>query len=216
MNMFLSRLKFLLLLLPMAACQAQEEKYVEGVHYQVLPQVVRTANADKIEVNELFSYHCGHCYNFQSQVREWHKSLPSDVDFQRTHVVWNSSLELYARAYYSALSLDVFEQLHIAVFEAIHLKKQALLNEEDIRELFIDEGVDSERFTRTFNSFGITSMMNQGKARARAYRSKGTPELVINGKYRVTMRMSGGGEGMLDVASFLITKERRQIGKPNA
>ena len=209
--MFLRRLKFLLFLLPVAACQAQDEKYLEGVHYEVLPQVVRTANANKIEVNELFSYHCSHCYNFQSQVHAWRDSLADDVDFQRTHVVWNSGMEVYARAYYSALTLDVFGPLHTAIFETIHLRKQAVRSEDDVRDLFVAQGVDGERFERTFNSFGITSMLNQGKARARAYRSKGTPEMVVNGKYRITMGMNGGGAGMLDVANFLIAKERQQV-----
>ncbi len=209
--MFLRRLKFLLFLLPVAACQAQDDKYLEGVHYEVLPQVVRTANANKIEVNELFSYHCSHCYNFQSQVHAWRDSLADDVDFQRTHVVWNSGMEVYARAYYSALTLDVFGLLHTAIFETIHLRKQAVRSEDDVRDLFVAQGVDGERFERTFNSFGITSMLNQGKARARAYRSKGTPEMVVNGKYRITMGMNGGGAGMLDVANFLIAKERQQV-----
>ena len=209
--MFLRRLKFLLFLLPVAACQAQDDKYLEGIHYEVLPQVVRTANAKKIEVNELFSYHCSHCYNFQSQVHAWRDSLADDVDFQRTHVVWNSGMEVYARAYYSALTLDVFGPLHTAIFETIHLRKQAVRSEDDVRDLFVAQGVDGERFERTFNSFGITSMLNQGKARARAYRSKGTPEMVVNGKYRITMGMNGGGAGMLDVANFLIAKERQQV-----
>ena len=209
--MFLRRLKFLLFLLPVAACQAQDDKYLEGIHYEVLPQVVRTANANKIEVNELFSYHCSHCYNFQSQVHAWRDSLADDVDFQRTHVVWNSGMEVYARAYYSALTLDVFGPLHTAIFETIHLRKQAVRSEDDVRDLFVAQGVDGERFERTFNSFGITSMLNQGKARARAYRSKGTPEMVVNGKYRITMGMNGGGAGMLDVANFLIAKERQQV-----
>ena len=210
MIIFLRRLTFLLFLLPAAACQAQDDKYVEGVHYELLPQVVRTANANKIEVNELFSYHCGHCYSFQSQVHAWRDALPDDVDFQRTHVVWNSGMEVYARAYYSALTLDVFEPLHTAIFETIHLRKQAVRSEDDVRQLFVAQGVDAERFKRTFNSFGITSMLNQGKARASAYRSKGTPEMVVNGKYRISMRMNGGGAGMLDVANFLIAKERQQ------
>jgi thiol:disulfide interchange protein DsbA len=43
----------------------------------------------------------------------------------------------------------------------------------------------------------------------RGYRTQGTPEMIINGKYRVTTRMSKGFQGMLQVASFLIEKERR-------
>ena len=33
------------LVLPMAMCQAQSDKYQAGVHYEVLPQSIRTANA---------------------------------------------------------------------------------------------------------------------------------------------------------------------------
>ena len=41
----------------MAMAQAETEKYQQGVHYEVLPQVIRTANPNKIEVNEVFSYY---------------------------------------------------------------------------------------------------------------------------------------------------------------
>jgi thiol:disulfide interchange protein DsbA len=51
-------------------------------------------------------------------------------------------------------------------------------------------------------------MVNQAKARMRGYRTQGTPEMVINGKYRVSSRMSGGFEGMIKVSDFLIAKER--------
>ena len=46
-------------------------------------------------------------------------------------------------------------------------------------------------------------MVNQAKARMRGYRTQGTPEMIVNGKYRVNTRMAGGFEGMLHVAEFL-------------
>ena len=64
----------------------------------------------------------------------------------------------------------------------------------------------AEKFSQVFNSFGMSSMVNQGKARMRGYRTQGTPEMVVNGKYRVSSRMAGGFEGMLKVADFLIAK----------
>ena len=199
---------FFLLILPIVSCEAQQKTYQVGVHYEMLPQTMRTSDPSRIEVNELFSYHCGHCYNFQEMIHDWSNDLDKDVDFQRTHVVWNPSLEIYAKAYNTAVVLGVLDELHMAIFEAIHLKKENLQTEGDLLAIFVSQGVDKNRFTQVFNSFGVASMVSRGDSRVRGYRTKGTPELVINGKYRVTSRLSGGFENMLRVADFLVDKER--------
>jgi len=211
--LWIKRLIFLIALLPIAMCQAQGEKYSAGVHYEVLPQAVRTANSSKIEINEVFSYTCGHCYTFEDVIEPWAKQLPADVDFQRTPAIWAPALEPYARAYYSALMLDALHKVHMPIFEAIHLKKQRLSSEQDFANIFIAAGVDVEKFSKAYNSFGMTSMVNQAKSRVRSYRTQGTPEIIVNGKYRVSTRSSGGFAGMLNVADFLIQKERAQMVK---
>ena len=99
--------------------------------------------------------------------------------------------------------------MHLDIFEAHNIKKQRLRGESDFRDIFVENGVDVTEFTRMFNSFGIRSMVNQGKARVSAFRTKGTPEIVVDGKYRVTSRLSGSLKEMLDVAGFLVEKERR-------
>ena len=68
--------------------------------------------------------------------------------------------------------------------------------------------VDAEKFRKTFDSFGVNSQVKQADARARAYGIAGTPELIVNGKYRVTGRSAGGKAEMLKVAEELIAKER--------
>ena len=213
MNHWIKRITFLMLILPMAMCQAETEKYQAGVHYEVLPQPIRTADATKIEVNEVFSYTCGHCFNFETVLHPWSKNLAADVDFQQTPAVWQPSLEPFARAYYSAVMLNVLDQTHMAIFEALHVKKQPLRSEADFAAIFDAAGVDGLRFSKAYNSFGMTSMVNQAKARVRGYRVQGTPEVIVNGKYRVSSRNAGGFEGMLNVADFLIEKERNAKAK---
>lgn len=208
MNHWIKRIAFLMLILPMAMCQAETEKYQAGIHYEVLPQPIRTADATKIEVNEVFSYTCGHCFNFEAVLHPWSKKLAADVDFQQTPAVWQPSLEPFARAYYSAVMLGVLDQTHMTIFEALHVKKQPLRSEADFAAIFDAAGVDGLRFSKAYNSFGMTSMVNQAKARVRGYRVQGTPEVIVNGKYRVSSRNAGGFDGMLNVADFLIEKER--------
>ena len=213
MNHWIKRITFLMLILPMAMCKAETEKYEAGVHYEVLPQPIRTADATKIEVNEVFSYTCGHCFNFEAVLHPWSKNLAADVDFQQTPAVWQPSLEPFARAYYSAVMLGVLDQTHMTIFEALHVKKQPLRSEEDFAAIFDAAGVDGLRFSKAYNSFGMTSMVNQAKARVRGYRVQGTPEVIVNGKYRVSSRNAGGFDGMLNVADFLIEKERNAKAK---
>lgn len=213
MTTWIKRLTFIALILPMAMCQAQTEKYQQGVHYEVLPQTIRTVNADKIEVNEVFSYTCGHCFNFEAVLHPWSEQLADDVDFQQTPAVWQPALEPYARAYYSAVMLKALDKVHMPIFEAIHVKREAVRTEADFAAIFAAQGIDGGKFTKAYNSFGMSSMVNQAKARVRGYRVQGTPEIIVNGKYRVSTRQAGGFEGMLSVADFLIEKERSAAAK---
>jgi thiol:disulfide interchange protein DsbA len=208
MKHWIKRLVFLALVLPMAMCQAQSDKYQAGVHYEVLPQAVRTANPNKIEVNEVFSYTCGHCYNFEALLHPWSQSLADDVDFQQTPAIWQPALEPYARAYYSAKVLKVLDKVHMPIFEAIHVQRQQVRTKEDLAAIFVAQGIDKAKFDQAYSSFGMTSMVNQASSRVRGYRVRGTPEIIVNGKYRVSTRNAGGFEGMLSVANFLIEKER--------
>lgn len=211
--LWIKRIIFALTLLPLAMCQAADEKFKAGEHYDILPQAVRTANSDKIEVNEVFAYTCSHCFNFQEELHPWVEKLPADVDFQSTPAVWQSKMEPYARAYYAAKILNVLDQVHTPIFEAIHLKKKSVKKESDFAQIFVANGIDSEKFSSAYNSFGTNSMVSQAESRVRAYKVRGTPEMIINGKYRISTTKAGGFSGMLKVAEFLIEKERAIAAK---
>lgn len=185
------------------------EMFEAGVDYEILPQVIRTADSSKIEINEVFHYGCVHCYNFERAMKPWVEDLKDDVDFQRTPAIWHPSLEPYARAYFVARSFNVLDKTHVDLFEAIHVRKESIQSENDIEKIFSKHRVDGEKFSKAYNSFGVNSQVNQAKSRIKGYRTQGTPELIVNGKYRITTRMGKGFEGMLRIASFLIEKERQ-------
>jgi thiol:disulfide interchange protein DsbA len=50
--------------------------------------------------------------------------------------------------------------------------------------------------------------VKQADARARTAKITGTPSMMVNGKYLVTARKAGSQAGMLEVAEFLIERER--------
>lgn len=208
---------FLSLLVPFAAqAQPATPEFKEGVHYIKLADPVRPRDPTKIEVVEVFQYGCPHCYHFEPLVSAWKKTLPGDVDFSPLPVVWNAPGQLQALAFYAAQALGVWNRIHPAMFEAIHQKNNPLDSKQRLEQLFVANGVKPEDFAKAFDAFGVTSQVNQAKARMLSYKIGGTPELIVAGKYRVSGNAFGGkglpeGEShkkMLEVVNFLIAKER--------
>lgn len=199
--------------LSLAACaeQAPKQEYIAGQHYIVLEQPVRTVDPKKIEVAEIFSYHCGHCFNFEPALQAWKKQQAEDVVVVQTHAMWNQQMENLARAFYTIKALKIEDKAHMAVFNAIHLEQKNFNTPDQWAEFLSAYGTDKAAVLKTFNSFGVTSQVKQADARARGYGITGTPEMVVNGKYRITSsKLNGGHAEMLKVADFLVNKERSE------
>jgi len=192
------------------AQDAASKSYVAGKDYVVLNTPVRTSNPEKIEVTEVFWYGCPHCYQFKPVLQQWRKTLSDDVSYVESPAMWNAAMEVHARIFYTAKVLNVLEKMHKEVFDAMHINKQRLRKESEIKALFAKHGIDEAAFKKTFSSFGVNSMIRQANARARSYGISGTPEIVVDGKYRITSQLAGGQANMLKVASFLIAKLRSE------
>lgn len=235
MSRLLATLLLSFLVLPLSACQADNGSsttppatsqqpassqtqdapppppvagFKAGEHYEVLRQPVRTSDPERIEVTEVFWYGCGHCFTFEPLVHEWTQTLDDDVVITRLPAIWHPTMELHAKAYFTAESLGVVDQVHKPIFEAMNLHRDPLDSAEAIAELFEANGVSREDFERTFDSFGINSAVRQADSRQRAFGVRGTPELIVNGKYRITGTLAGSHATMLQVADQLIEQER--------
>ena len=209
----LKYLALLCLLLPLAlnlsnATAANDGLYTAGTHYEVLNTPVRTSDPKRIEVAEVFWYGCSHCFTFEPMVSTWASQQSKDVNFVHSPAIWHKSMELHARAYYTAKALKVLDPVHQAIFEAMNLKRNKLASKEAIGKIFVAQGVDLDKFNKTFDSFGVVSATKQADARQRSYNVRGTPEMVVNGKYRINAKMAGGQGAMLEVANYLIDIER--------
>jgi len=200
-------------LLPLMAC-AQESgsapQYQEGVHYKVLPAQVRTITPGKIEVTEAFSYSCGHCFNFEPLIKAWEKKLPSDVELVKLPVIWRPSMQKLARVLYTGKALNIYEQVNDRVFTAIHRENKKLGSEKEIAALFKELGVPEDKFNKTFNSFGVNAQVQQADARTRSMKITGTPQMIVDGRYTVSVSRDMGHEGMLKVVDFLVEKVRSE------
>jgi thiol:disulfide interchange protein DsbA len=197
----------MLCLMP-AGLRAADALFAEGTHYERLPEPVRTADPARIEVVELFWYGCSHCFQFEPLLAKWEPALAKDVDFHRSPAMWNKLMAVHAQAFYAAEALGVLNKLNQPLFEALNVQRKRLESEDEIAELFVANGVTDADFRKAFNSFGVQSKVKQADARQRSYKTTGTPEMIVNGKFRVSARLAGSPEAMLKVVDFLIAKER--------
>ncbi|MBT5331703.1 MAG: thiol:disulfide interchange protein DsbA/DsbL [Porticoccaceae bacterium] len=184
--------------------------YRDGIDFHSLPQPIATEDPSKIELVEAFWYGCIHCYNFEPYLKEYAAELPEYVDLVKVPVAWNDYAELHAKIYYAAEVLGITDEIHDEVFSAMNRDKKTLANEQAVLNLIEDLGQNRTAFQRAFNSFGVGAQISQSKARITAAGVRGTPELIVNGKYRVGSS-AGSQQRMLEVANALIERERELL-----
>lgn len=209
MRIVLAVLAMMVSLTAVAQTPENGTDYKEGEHYETLAEPVPTSTSDKIEVVEVFAYTCGHCYNFEPLIRAWKKEQKDDVAVVQTPAMWNATMEAYARGFYTAKAMELLNEVHMAVFTAVHQEGKQFRSAEQWADFLETYGADRERVLKTFNSFGITSQVRQADARVRGYKITGTPEMVVDGKYRVSSRMTGSHSEMLRVVDHLVEQIRQ-------
>lgn len=188
----------------------QESKFVEGTHYETLPSPVPTRDPNKIELVELFWYGCPHCYDFDPILEPWAEKLPADVDFWHSPAAFNDLWKTHAQAFYTFKALKIQDKMHQPFFDALVKERQQLATPEAIADFVASEGGDKDAFLKAFYSFAVKSQTAQAEKRGYTYRATGVPALVVNGKYRISSTVPGGFNAMLEIAEFLIAKERAQ------
>ena len=76
-----------------------------------------------------------------------------------------------------------------------------------IADFYSKYGVSAEDFIATSRSFAIEAKLKRNDALVKAYGVDGTPEFIINGKYRITGASAGGYDRIEPLVRYLIDKE---------
>lgn len=211
-DIFFSRTLFavLLSLLSVLSVTAYAETFKEGVDYTVLEAPQRTDDPAKIEVREIFWFGCPHCYSLELALDPWRKKLPADVNYTATPAIFSSSWEPHARAYFIAKSLGKSDEINAALFKAIHADKESIRKKRELAVFFGKHGVSEEQFDRLYESFAVRVGVRKSEALVRALRLSGVPAIMVNGKYLIEIGKAKTNGRMLEIADFLIEKERKK------
>lgn len=196
------------ILLPVA-CSAQPEAYVEGQHYKEVRNIEERGSGDDILVTEVFWYGCPHCFRFEPHVSEWKADLPADVTFERLPTALGREAgRLQVKAFYAAGALDVQDEVHSAIFDAIHNKRRQLASEDALAGIFEAAGVSREDFEKTFNGFTVESRTRKAEKRVREFGISSVPTVIVDGRWQVGAGTAGSFEEMIAIVDFLVGKAR--------
>ena len=163
----------------------------------------------KIEVAEVFGYTCPHCAQFEPLITAWKRKQPADVRVTPVPAAFGGYWVTYARAFFAAETLGVLEKSHDAMFSALHVQRSLDLNAspEQIGAFYAKYGVDAKTFASTMASFGVETKLNRAKQFAVRSKVDGTPSIVVDGKYLVSVDPRGY-DVMFNTIEHLVARER--------
>ncbi|MGA9853727.1 MAG: thiol:disulfide interchange protein DsbA/DsbL [Gammaproteobacteria bacterium] len=161
------------------------EPYKEGINYiPVMPAQPVSVNPGQIEVLEFFWYGDPHCFALQPYLESWIKNKPGNVVFEYVPAVLNPQWDLAARAYYTALQLNVSDKASTAIYAAIHISHRGLATPTDYLNLFTSQlGIDAKLFESTWNSQAVNARISQAMVLAQRYGINKVPAFTVNGKW---------------------------------
>jgi thiol:disulfide interchange protein DsbA len=180
-----------------------------GVHYlRLSPTQPTSSNPDQVEVAEIFWYGCPHCYELDPLLERWREQAPDYVNFVRVPAVWNPTLQIHARAFYTAEALEKGDEMHAEFFREIHERRNGLDTEIALQEFFGRFDVDAEAFKSAFDSFAVQAKLQRADELSRRYRISSVPTIIVNGKYTTDGPMVGSYEALLQLVDELTVAER--------
>lgn len=204
----------LVLLMPtfILSLTAGAAEYQEGKHYTKVSEKI----SSHPEVRVYFSFYSPHSFQFEPLMEIVKKQLPVHVKFERNHVDFLSSApakiqQVLSKALVVAQQLNMEKTIVDALYKRIHVQRQPIRSEKDIRSIFIQTGADGAKFDKLMMSFlvnGKARVMKKNQetmSNARALTS--VPTVIINGKYRINdraLKKDGFAQDYRKLVSFLL------------
>jgi thiol:disulfide interchange protein DsbA len=207
-------------------------RFQEGRHFTTLPapQATGLAPAGKIEVTEVFSYVCNHCYSWQGAVEELKASLPQDAVLNYVHAGFNQYWPLFQRAHLTAQKLGIADRNHKRLFtdvwetldfpfldKATGRPRNPAPTMADFARFYAKGGgVTEADFLKLANSGEIDAAVKHADELVKNWRVGGTPTFIVAGRYQVESDAVATPKELQDLVAFLISQERNRLKKAAA
>ncbi len=174
---------FALFSMLMLSLSAQAAQFKEGEHYKEL----NLEASSKPVVTEFFSFYCPHCNSFEPVIQQLKQQLPEGVKLQKNHVSFMGGKmgPSMSKAFATMVALKVEDKMIPVMFNRIHNMRKAPRDDAELRQIFLDEGVDANKFDSTFKGFAADSMVRRMDKQFEDSGLTGVPAVIVNNKYLV-------------------------------
>jgi len=188
----------------MLSLSAHAAKFNEGEHYKVLD--LKTSK--KPMVTEFFSFYCPHCNSFEPIIQQLKQQLPKDATLQKNHVSFmGGKMGLpMSKAYATMIALKVEDKMIPVMFNRIHNMRKPPRDEAELRQIFIDEGIDAKKFDAAYNGFAVDSMVRRFDKAFKDSGLSGVPAVIVNNRYLVEAQGINGLDEYFELVNFLLKK----------
>jgi thiol:disulfide interchange protein DsbA len=157
----------------------------QNIEYRLIaPQPVETG--DRIEVIDFFWYGCPACNALQPELEAWIRRKPLDVALRRIPAIFRDSWAPHVRVYYTLERLGEVERLHLKVYDSYHIEELHMSSPDVMEQWAVRNGIDRKRWLDAYHSPEVDAQVERAKALTTAYAIRGTPSLVVDGRYLVT------------------------------
>lgn len=190
--------------LVMLSLSAHAAQFNEGEHYKVL----NLEPSKKPVVTEFFSFYCPHCNSFEPIIQQLKKQLPEGVKLQKNHVSFMGGAmgKPMSKAYATMIALKVEDKMVPVMFNRIHNMNKAPRDEEELRQIFLDEGVDAKKFDAAYKGFAVDSMVRRFDKAFKDSGLSGVPAVVVNNRYLVDAQGINSLDEYFALVNFLLKK----------
>ncbi|CAM4452892.1 thiol:disulfide interchange protein DsbA/DsbL [Vibrio agarivorans] len=186
----------------LVSISAHAANFNEGTHYTVLD----LEPAKKPVVTEFFSFYCPHCHSFEPIIAQLKAQLPEGVKLNKNHVSFMGGAmgPSMSKAYATMLALKVEDKMAPIIFNRIHNLNQAPRNDEELRQIFLDEGIDAKKYDSTFNGFAVDSMVRRFDKQFQDSGLRGVPAVIVNNRYLVEASSISSVDEYFELVNYLL------------
>ena len=160
---------------------------------------------NKVSVLEFFNYGCPACQQLEPDFQEWLKKQSNYIKLTRIPMVFDAAWTHYEKAHYIATQLDVLPQMTQPLFTAGRTGN--LLNsEKSMEDLFVKYAHVTPNLFQSVYHFSIflSGQTMKSNFLRQHYKIYAIPTFVIDGKYKIDLRMAGSKEKFFNMLDQLI------------
>ncbi|MEW8211135.1 MAG: DsbA family protein, partial [Candidatus Thiodiazotropha taylori] len=85
--------------------------------------------------------------------------------------------------------------------------KRKIYDKNALIDFAAEQGVDKQKFTEAWNSFGVYVKVQNAKKLGQRYQLDGVPAIAVNGKYLTSGSRAGSYSKMFEIVSQLVAGE---------